>query len=61
MSGWQPIATAPKGEFQPFLGGIVREEAMYIIDQYVEDHGYYVSELGHVPITHWQPLPEPPR
>jgi hypothetical protein len=61
---WQPIETAPKNKckilgFDPSLLGIVIAEW---------DDGWYVDKcsqdgLGfeNTPLTHWMPLPNPPK
>ena len=61
MSTWQPIETAPTdGRLV-----IVYAEAHDGLDGFVtaarwhEDAGWCVDELR--PVTHWMPLPEPPK
>jgi len=66
-SDWQPIETAPKDK--PFLGYIPTHEVpIQTVEMDCEDESWvtsYTSEMGWWwsldKVTHWQPLPEPPK
>ncbi len=65
MSEWQPIETAPKDGkrligFDPSLFGVCLAQWQF--------GGWHVSEdsqdgngFDDMPLTHWMPLPEPPK
>lgn len=65
MSGWQPIASAPrKGRFLAVVDGEVRVVA-YGKESHVPWVGFCLADQGAEDFdrcepTHWQPLPDPP-
>lgn len=76
MTGWQPIDTAPKdgSEFLAYdsrtrkmdvaqMRDWVRGGAICYAVQRDGEYGPDTDEFGHHPgdITHWMPLPEPPK
>jgi hypothetical protein len=65
MSEWQPIKTAPKD--RPFLGGYYKKGAWVteVIQalRFGEWEGFATVQ-GKYPryeLTHWQPMPDPPK
>jgi len=70
MSEWQPIETAPKDGTRVILW--LKDECFPALAAWImfcpddEEPGWYVFEMGQYgddfnEITHWMPLPEPPK
>lgn len=63
MSEWQPISTAPK-DGTTILGALnFAEGYSYTEIQYEEEWGWLDYAMAPLPtfVTHWKPLPEPPK
>lgn len=61
LTEWQPIETAPRTGDVLVFNGSVQRVAHFYLDHwcvYVTKHGDIVVVNG---VTHWQPLPEPPK
>lgn len=62
LTGWQPIATAPKdGTFRlVYANGVVCKALRWIVDG--EDRGWFQDGVwcDRINPTHWMPLPLPP-
>ena len=65
IGGWQPIETAPKDGSTIVLGGYGwTRRGYWAIDNFIGNgQPTWSSEDGHGcgEVTHWMPLPEPPR
>ena len=70
MSEWRPRETAPK-DGKPFLGLCIDSNGYYGPPRYTAQQvywreskgpsgGMFVSLTG-APLSHWMPLPEPPK
>jgi hypothetical protein len=61
---WQPIETAPKDKdillYCPEYKGIYIGQSWTAYDEEENYTYFWVSQIGEVYPTHWQPLPEPP-
>lgn len=64
MGEWQPIETAPR-DGRVILAGYWRDEGWWsdlydaTPDEFAADDHGFTRDLA--PLTHWMPLPEPPK
>lgn len=60
MSEWQPIETAPKDFNHEVL--TYRKAGLQSVASYHQRMGWVCTDgVGIVDVTHWMPLPEPPK
>jgi hypothetical protein len=57
---WQPIETAPKDGTR-ILACNADERAEYIIVGYFRGAHFTDGQWPMIPVTHWMPLPDPPK
>jgi hypothetical protein len=58
MSEWQPIDTAPR-DGSKVLG--CHGDSKYVVVVYWRGAGFTDGAWPLIPLTHWQPLPDPPK
>lgn len=62
---WRDISTAPRDGTEIIVYGVCKFEGAYMITAaYREDKGMFMcgcKTVGHSLLTHWQPLPQPPK
>ena len=69
MNDWQPIETAPRDEqvlviyLEPFFGHMAQNIDTAYLDSGSNIWAFYMTEKPIVGggVTHWMPLPEPPK
>lgn len=64
MMTWQPIESAPRGEGSPVLvwDGAYRTVAHFVYGGWYVHNSYGFNEDGQIyDVTHWMPLPKPPK
>lgn len=60
---WRPIETAPEdgSEFMTYIPGMEGSDA-FDFARWDEESGFFWKDkCGFIYVTHWQPLPEPPK